>query len=49
MDELQNLFLTNKIIQVEKTNLKQLANLEWRRVLAQKTCEIIKLSEGKIF
>lgn len=46
MDELQNLFVRNKIIQIEKINVKQFANLEWRRELNQKTCEIVKLSKG---
>jgi len=46
MDSLHPLFSTNKIVHVEKLHLKQFADLERRRKLAQKTYEITKLSLG---
>uniref|UniRef100_A0AC34R4K9 Uncharacterized protein n=1 Tax=Panagrolaimus sp. JU765 TaxID=591449 RepID=A0AC34R4K9_9BILA len=46
MDGLQPLFSTNKVVQIEKLNLKQFADLGRRRLLAQKTYEIAKLSLG---
>ncbi|KAE9554597.1 hypothetical protein FO519_002157 [Halicephalobus sp. NKZ332] len=46
MNSLHPLFSTNKIVHVEKQNLKQFADLERRRKLAQKTYEITKLSLG---
>lgn len=48
LNQLQPLFSTNTACQIEKTNVKNLAQLERRRQLAKKTYEITKLSLGKI-
>uniref|UniRef100_A0A915DKT2 WASH complex subunit strumpellin n=1 Tax=Ditylenchus dipsaci TaxID=166011 RepID=A0A915DKT2_9BILA len=46
MDELQNLFSPIYTIQIQKQMVKQFADLDRRRLLAQKTSEITKLSLG---
>ncbi|KAI6182901.1 WASH complex subunit strumpellin [Aphelenchoides bicaudatus] len=46
LDKLQPLFSVDTACQIEKTNIKSLAQLERRRRLAEKTYEITKLSLG---